>query len=376
MTIIYKEQGSISKIKDILSIEKPNSILLITGNKSYESSGAKKNIEPQIQGYNVIHLNGFSMYPPKENVQEAIDIIKQNNIDFIIGVGGGTVMDISKASSILCNESGKLENYITGKQKPEGKNIKRLLIPTTAGTGAEITPYSSIYINTKKYSLSHPSMAPDYIILAPELTHSLNPEVTAQTGYDAFAQAIESFWSTKSTQESKEYSKKAMHLILNNLEGAVNNPNNKNRKNMLFGSYLAGKAIAMAGTTAPHVFSHSIMTNCNIPHGQAVSFTLPYFFQINENITNENIQEGLKLGYVKETFSELLSELGVKNGTEARDMLLNLAHKINLDRKLSSFRVKEKDLEKILRDINLTKLSNNPVKITREMSLDILREIL
>lgn len=376
MTIVYKEEGTINKIKNILDEENPSSVLLIRGNKSYEISGAKDAIEHQLSGYNVTCLSGFRMYTSLEDIKKAINLINESKIDFVIAIGGGSVMDVGKTASILHREQNPLEYYITGKQEPQGRNIKLLLIPTTAGTGAEITPFSAIYIGKTKYSLGHSSMSPDYAILAPELTYSLSPVITAQTGCDALAQAIESFWSVNATEESKEYSREAIKLILSNLPKAVDNPDPQSRRVMLMGAHLAGKSIAIAKTTAAHALSYPLTVYHNIPHGHAVMLTLPYFFSINEKATANNIQGGLSLDYVKKTFIELLSLIEVKNGEEARDKLLALMDEIHLERKLSALGIQKKDLQSIIDNgFNPQRVKNNPVKITEEIVWKILKNI-
>src|SRR3989344_4541676 len=151
MTKVYDKKDSLREMSGILNQARPSSILLIRGNDSYETSGAEGYIKPQLNGYNVTHLSGFRKSPFSQDVEKAVGIIKQENVDFIIGIGGGTVMDIAKAASLLHNEQGNLEDFITGKIKPRGDNIRRLLIPTTSGTGAEITPFSVVYVNKKKY---------------------------------------------------------------------------------------------------------------------------------------------------------------------------------------------------------------------------------
>lgn len=376
MTIIYNK---ISEVEGILNHEKPKSILLIRGNNSYEKCGVKDVIEPQLKGYKVTYLYGFKKSPYVEDIRYTIDIILRENIDFIIGVGGGTVMDIAKVASVLYEEKGDPELFIIGKQRPIGNNIRRLLIPTTAGTGAEITPFSVVYIDKTKYSLAHPSMSPEYVILEPKLTLSLSKEVTASTGCDALAQAIESFWSVNATEESKMYSKEAILLVLNNLQGVVNNPNMEKRVAMLKSSHLAGKAISIAKTTAAHSFSYPFTSYHDIPHGHAVMLTLPHFFEINEKINEENIQskEGFTLEYAKKTFDDLLNILGVSNGMEAKIKLGNLMKDICLERSLKKLGVRGEDFQNIVNNgFNPQRIINNPVKITEEMVWRILKKIL
>ena len=379
MTKVYSEKNSLHQISSILNIEKPNSILLIRGNDSYEHSGAKSFIEPQLLNYHVTYLSGFKKSPFLQDIERTIDVIRQENVDFIIGVGGGTVIDIAKAASLLSGEEGNIEDFINGNIKPRGDNIRRLLIPTTAGTGAEITPFSVVYIGKTKYSLAHPTMSPEYVILAPELTLTLGKYETASTGCDALAQAIESFWSVNATEESKEYSGEAIHLALDNLTSAVNNPNLENRTAMLKSSHLAGKAISIAKTTAAHSLSYPFTSYHDISHGHAVMLTLPYFFEINEHTNNRNIQkkEGFTVEYARKTFDELLKILNVRNGTEAKGKLINLMNEIGLERSLRKLNVSQNDLQNIVDNgFNPQRVVNNPVVVTQEHVWKILKIIL
>lgn len=379
MTEVYDRIGAIGKVKAILEEEKPSSILLVRGNDSYEKCRAREFIEPQLKGYKVTSIYGFKKSPYVEDIVKTIEVILKEDVDFIIGVGGGTVMDIAKAASILYKEKEDPALFVTGKIKPIGDNIKRLLIPTTAGTGAEITPFSVVYIGKTKYSLAHPSMSPDYVILAPELTSTLSKEVTASTGCDALAQAIEAFWSVNATEESKKYSKDAIHLALNNLYNAVNSPNLESRVAMLKASHLAGKAISIAKTTAAHSLSYPFTSYYNIPHGHAVMLTLPYFFEINENINEKNVQmrEGFTVDYARRTFDELLDILDVKSGKDARDMLINLIDGIGLERSLRKLGIDKTDFQTIIENgFNQQRVINNPVKINEEIVLRILKIIL
>src|SRR3989344_5446479 len=379
MTRIYDKIGSIKNVRVILEREKPSSVLLVRGNDSYESCGAKNALKFQLKGYNVTHLYGFKKSLHIEDIKHTIDIILKKNIDFIIGIGGGTVMDIAKAASVLYKENGLLEDYIKGKLKPIGNNIRRLLIPTTAGTGAEITPFSVVYIDKTKYSLAHSSMSPEYVILAPELTLTLSKEVIASTGCDALAQAIESFWSVNATEESKKYSEEAIHLALNNLSGAVNNPSLENRAAMLRASHFAGKAISIAKTTAAHSLSYPFTSYYNIPHGHAAMLTLPYFFEINMNPNQKNIQEkeGFTVDYARKTFNDLLKILGVKNGTDAKARLLTLMDDISLERSLRNLGIGQDDFQIIVDNgFNSHRVINNPVKVTEGIVRKILGDIL
>ena len=222
-------------------------------------------------------------------------------------------------------------------------------------------------------------MSPEYVILAPELTLTLGKYETASTGCDALSQAIESFWSVNATEESKKYSEEAIHLVLNNLSGAVNNPSLENRAAMLRASYLAGKAISIAKTTAAHSLSYPFTSYHDIPHGHAVMLTLPYFFEVNEYVNEGNIQDkkDFTVEYARKTFDDLLKVLGVKDGTEAKVKLLNLMGEVGLERSLRKLSVNKEDFQNIVNNgFNPQRVVNNPVKITEKTVWEILEKIL
>lgn len=379
MTKVFDKPKSINKVDSILNACRSRSILLLRGNQSYVSSGAKNAIGPQLAKHTVTELSGFYKYPRLEDIKKAIRVIRKHHVDFILAVGGGTVMDIAKAASLLCIEEGPIEDYVTGKQKPTGKNIERLLVPTTAGTGAEITPFAVVYVDRKKYSLEHPSMRPDYAILAPELTSSLNPKITAETGCDALAQAIEGFWSVNATEESRQFSREVIPLILNNLVSAANNPTPQCREAMLKAAHLSGKSIAISKTTVAHALSYPLTGYHDIAHGHAVILTLPYFFLINEKVNEKNIQKkpGFTVDFAKHIMKELYLLLGVQNGKEAQGSLTDIMDQLKLSRKLIDFGIAEQHLPNIIANgFNPQRVINNPVQITEGILWKILKAIL
>lgn len=378
MTKVYDKPNSIGEVSSILEAEKPSSILLVTGNASYDESPIREELEAQLDDYSFIRYKGLKKYPTTESVANIADIINKASVDFIIAIGGGTVIDNAKAASILSFEEGDVTPYVEGKEKPEGKNIPRLFIPTTAGTGAEITPFAVVYVDKTKYSLAHPSMAPEYVILDDRATLNLPPRITAATGCDALSQCIEAFWSVNATKESKEYSAEGIKLVLENLETAVNNPTPDARRNMLIASHLSGKAIAIAKTTAAHALSYPLTSYHGVAHGHAVMLTLPYFFEVNEKIDEDSLQdkEGFELDYARSTFSELLEVLGVRNGSDAQEKLTALVSNIGLETKLSALGITEGDFDNIIANgFNPQRVKNNPVFVTEEIERDILARI-
>jgi len=369
---IYTGYNSYKKISNILEEFSPKKIFLVTGKKSYFLSGAKNLLSKFINKYNYFRFYDFETNPKLKDLTNGINIFNREKCDIIIGVGGGTVMDIAKSISILATQKGDLEEFIKGEISLKERQISSIMIPTTAGTGSESTHFSVIYINKTKYSLAHNSLLPDFVILDPIFTKNLPPYITACTSIDALCQGIESFWSTNSTDESRIYSKQAVELIMSNIIKNVNNPDRESREKMLIASNLAGKAINIAKTTAAHSVSYPITSYFNIPHGHAVALTLPYFTEFNNDISLENLQDSRGVKFVKDRMSELFTILKVKTAEKAKDKIINIMKIIGLETNLTKLCINKNNIGTIIKNgFNPQRMKNNP-RVVDEKDLRIL----
>ena len=374
---IYTGYNSYKKIYDILDKYSPKKIFLVTGKKSYFLSGAKKLLSEFVNGYEHIRFYDFETNPKLKDLINGINIFNREKCDIIIGIGGGSVMDIAKSISILATQRGDLEEFIKGKLPLKKREILSIMIPTTAGTGSESTHFCVIYINKTKYSLAHHSLFPDFVILDPIFTEILSPYITACTSMDALCQAIESFWSTNSTEESRIYSKQAIELIMPTIIKNVNNPDKKSREKMLIASNLAGKAINIAKTTAAHSVSYPITSHFNIPHGHAVALTLPYFIEFNNGISLENLQDSRGIKFVKNRMSEIFTMLKVKTAAEAKNKLLRIMKEIKLETKISKLGINRNNIDIIIENgFNPQRVKNNPRIITEIDLRNLLERII
>ena len=213
----------------------------------------------------------------------AAQLARKNKCDCVVGAGGGSAMDIAKAAAILLTNGGKAVDYLgLGKIKKPG--VPKIMIPTSAGTGAEVT-FTAVFINEKtgsKGGMNGDPLYPEAAILDPLLTLSLPPRVTASTGLDALIHALEAYTSIQAHPVSEMYSLEAMDLILNNIRTAFADGRNiQARANMLLGSLLGGKALAMAGVGLVHAMSYPLGGMFGIPHGLANAVLLPYVTEYN-----------------------------------------------------------------------------------------------
>jgi alcohol dehydrogenase class IV len=369
---IFLGYNSYKKLYSILEGLSPKKIFLVTGEKSYFLSGAKDLLSEFINKYEYFRFYDFETNPKLKDLINGINIFNREKCDIIIGVGGGSVMDIAKSISLLATQKGDLEEFIKGEISLKERQIPSIMIPTTAGTGSESTHFSVIYINKTKYSLAHNSILPNFVILDPLFTKNLPPCITACTSMDALCQGIESFWSTNSTEESRTYSKQAIELIMPNIIKNVNNPDRASRGKMLIASNLAGKAINIAKTTAAHSVSYPLTSYFNVPHGHAVALTLPYFIEFNNDISLESLQDSRGVKFVKNRMNELFTMLKVKTANEAKDKLLNIMKKINLEIKLSKLGINRNNIDIIIKNgFNIQRMKNNP-RVVDEEDLKIL----
>ena len=214
---------------------------------------------------------------------KGIKLFKSERCDCCIAVGGGSIIDMAKlVISFVDEDVDKVSEKIVT-NNIHSREIPLCVIPTTAGSGSESTHFAVVYIDNQKYSVAHESILPDLVNLNPNLSYTLDPYLKAITGLDALSQSIESFWSKKSTAQSRIYSSKAIDLLWNNLKQSVLENNYEAHQKVVQGSYLAGKAINIAKTTAAHAFSYFFTTHHNIRHGHAVSLTIGKIYQFNKS---------------------------------------------------------------------------------------------
>jgi alcohol dehydrogenase len=221
--------------------------------------------------------------PGLKLADKGYETAKAKGCDCVIGAGGGSAMDVAKAVAILLTNGGKAADYL-GLDKIKKAGVPKIMIPTSAGTGAEVT-FTAVFINEEtgsKGGMNGAPLYPEAAILDPALTLSLPPHVTAFTGIDALTHALEAYTSTQAHIISEMYSLEAIDLISRNLPQAfANGANLKARSAMLMGSLLGGKALATAGVGLVHAMAYPMGGMFGIAHGLANAVLLPYVVEYN-----------------------------------------------------------------------------------------------
>jgi len=359
-------------IKSLLTIPEfkvIKKIFIVSGANSYLSTGVKEFVEQNLKKYELYHFSGFRVNPKLEDVLAGIELFNKFNPELTIAIGGGSTLDMAKLINFLAVQNHDCEmlikqQYFQSMHKP----LKLIAIPTTSGSGSESTKFATIYIDFRKFSVEHDFLLPDYVILDSKLTLTMAPSLAATSGMDAFAQAIESYWSVNSNKLSKIYSARAIKIILNSLVKSVQIGSIDFRSNMSKAANLAGRAINITKTTAPHALSYPITSHFGIPHGHAVAIFLPAFFIINSGWQNLAVIDKRGKSYIKKNMSNLCKIMGCSNVVEASLKIKQIMKLIGLSNDLKEYNLDLKILKKLIKsELNLERLSNNPIKISNEI---------
>ncbi len=307
-----------------------------------------------------------------EIVNKGYKLAKEENIDILIAIGGGSVIDTAKGMNILLKEGGDLLEDHQGVYllKRPLKNL--IAIPTTAGTGSEVTFAAVIKDSNQKLKISFisPYLAPNTAILDPNVTVSCPPKLTASTGMDALSHAIESIHSLQNEPISDALALNAIRLINENLREAVNNGENiEVRGNMLIAANMAGLAFTNAFVGVVHAIAHALGGYCNVPHGIANSIMLPYGMEYN-------LEYCKRYAFVAEAFGIDIRGLSSKEaGKKAIDAVWQLTRDCDMPQKLREVGVKIEDLSKVAEDaMGDGSIYNNPREATLEEVEEILRK--
>ncbi|MEM8659610.1 MAG: iron-containing alcohol dehydrogenase [Pseudomonadota bacterium] len=353
-----------------LGIERP---LMIT-----DPGLMKINLVPPVlaamaeQGLSAVLFDQVREDPPEATVLDAAELGRSNGIDGVIAVGGGSSMDVAKVVAVLLGGTQEVsELYGVGNAK--GPRLPLLLVPTTAGTGSEVTPVAVITTGeTTKAGVSSPVLLPDVAVLDADLTLGLPPAVTAMTGVDAMVHAIEAYTTRhKKNPISDNLAREALRLLAGNIRTAVKNGGDqKARENMLLGACFAGQAFANAPVAAVHALAYPLGGHYHIPHGLSNSLVLPSVLEFNSSSACELYAE----------LADIVVGKGLSGSSEARTAamigaLRELIDELELPATLSAAGVDEAKLEMLAEDAMQQQrlLVNNPRDVEYDDALAIYR---
>jgi len=334
-----------TEIRKEVDVFNPQKILLITGGQAMRKAGIIEKLLKSLENYQVLLFEEVKPNPSPEIVAKA-----KKESDLIIGLGGGSVLDVAKAVA-------------TELRRP------CIAIPTTAGTGSEVTPFAALYDWEKKKKLSLDVNFPNVALIDYRLTLTLPPEQVAVTGLDALSQAIEAYWSIYSNPLSDVHAKRAIELVVENLEDSWQGEE-KAREAMSLAALEAGRAFSQTKTTAVHSVSYPLTIHYGIPHGLACGLTLPYFLEYNCRVSKDDCLDQRGADFVKKRIEEIASFLGARDIETGKERLISLMESIGLPIQIDF------DIEKVLKDaFTPERVGNNPRLVTEENLRRILEKV-
>jgi alcohol dehydrogenase len=289
---IYFGCGAVQNIGDEIKALNGGIVLLVC-DAALTALGITDHIRHIIEksGLTPVVFDRTEPEPTLETADACAQTGRSAKCDFVVGVGGGSAMDTAKAASVLLTNPGPAKDY-QGQNLVKHPGVNAIMIPTTAGTGSEVTGVA-VFINREKQlklGINTPYVIPSLALLDPELTVSLPPAVTASTGMDALTHAVESYISKSATPLSEVFSLKAVECVAKNLKKAFENGNDREaRSQMLFGSCMAGLAILNGGVCPAHAISYPMSVFHGIPHGVGCGILLPRVVEQNKDHAKEKI---------------------------------------------------------------------------------------
>ena len=307
--------------------------------------------------------------PSIGDVEEALAVVKNSKPDLLIGIGGGSVLDIAKLASVLLGASYGVRDLLKDPLQAQ-KKCRTLMIPTTCGTGSEATANAIVAIPEEqvKKGIVNPVLIPDEVILDAELLAGIPKSIIASTGVDALAHCVECYTSKKATPLSDLYAAAGAKFIFHNIEKAYTQNDAEALEKMLLGAYYGGAAISGSGTTAVHALSYPLGGRYHIPHGVSNAVLLAPVMRFNRDACLSRLAalcDSVYPEYAKET-EDVKADLLIRR-------IVEIVKKTEIPLSLKDFGLKNEDLEElVLAGSQQTRLLVNNM---RELSLDNIRAI-
>ena len=363
---ISKQIGEITKSFEVKHV-------LLVYDKGVKDAGIVDGIKDSLEkaGLNITEYDGVLPNPPDTIIEDAAENAKKENVDAIVAVGGGSSIDAAKAINILLTNSSPITQY-DGVNMVKNQTKPLIAIPTTSGTGSEVTEVTVITNTTtvKKMIMVGKNIGPDVALVDPELTTGLPKSVTDSTGMDALTHAIEAYVSPKASVMSSINALKAAELVYNNLpKASADGSNMEARENMLMGSMLAALAFNSALLGLVHGIAHPLSAHCGLPHGVANATTLPYVMEFNAGVPK-----------VQTKFKEIAAAIGLdvegKSDKESSDLLIKAVKDLSKELgipTLSEVGVTKDKFDVLAKDtLEEASMLTNPRSATKEDVLNIL----
>ena len=363
---MWVHEGAADRLGTVLIHCRARRVLLVTARHSYITSGAADIVEAALQNIEYIRFFEFDDNPTLADVVRGYEVARRLLPDTIVAVGGGSVMDMAKLINVAYAQQADVQAIIEGRVTLSRPSVPLVAIPTTTGTGSEATHFAVAYVGNRKYSVGANHMRPEYVLVDARLAHSQPPYLAACAGFDALAQAIESYWAMGATPQSRHFAARAIQLLWRAFVPFVVEHDQNAGRRMALGAYLAGRAIDISKTTAPHAMSYALTKLYGLPHGHAVALTLWRCFEITDQLAGSASNHEAGTEYVHARMQKLAELLDCFSPQQAAYALRALMRKTNLETSLMKLGVDSLHKRSMLvESINMDRLANHPVRLDK-----------
>ncbi len=335
-----------------------------------DSSYPFLNIKDAIEALPVkerVMFSDFTPNPLYEQVCNGIELLKNSNCDTILAVGGGSAIDVAKCIklAVLAKEGNAsiIPPLVSTRVACDGAKLPFIAIPTTAGTGSESTHNAVMYYEGAKQTVTNDGVLPDYAVLEPMVLKTLPLYQKKCTMMDALCQGIESWWSVNSTEESYEYSRKTIELIMANWRKYIFENDDEAAKLIMLAANYGGRAINITQTTAAHAFSYKITSLYKLPHGHAVAVCLPEIWEYMIGHMDKCI-DARGQEYLSDIFALISKAMGCESPEQAIAEFRQMMVDMELNNPVAGN--KEEDLKVLSTSVNPVRLKNNPIGLSSD----------
>lgn len=369
MTSFYYEQpvpidfgmGKINKLPEIIEqFGYKKGILIST--PSMVKNGTAEKLLKSCKGKLIDVFSNIQPNPTLKNTDDCAEILRSNECDFAVAIGGGSVLDCAKVACFIAKTNDATSVYFYKEKSVDQPGIPLIAIPTTSGTASEITTAAVLTDTDKgiKAPMNDKYFYPKYALIDPELTFSCPPSVTATSGIDVLAHSLEAFYGKKHQPYTDMACEKAAKLVFENLLTAYKEPENvEARVNMSLASVTAGMAFNLTQTAASHACSYPLTQDFGIPHGEACALTLAAFWRLNSERGDD---------YVRERLHQFSKLCGFENANELADYIDYMKKEMGLRMTLEDAGITSEELlDRLVEKSFAPNMQNNPVEITPEL---------
>ncbi|KON85016.1 alcohol dehydrogenase [Rossellomorea marisflavi] len=345
----YTGWGSLENLLPEVRKAEAMRILIVTDPQLVEI-GLTRNVTVPLEeeGFDITLYTEVVPEPPLSVGEQLVAFTREGGFDLVIGMGGGSALDLAKMTAVLSQQEGRVEDYLnlSGTKEIQVKGLPKILIPTTAGTGSEVTNIAVLSLDSTKDVVTHDNLLADVAIIDPKLTLTVPPKVTAATGIDALTHAVEAYISINASPTTDALALHAIKLIAGSIRTAVRDGSDRHaRIDMSYGSYIAGLAFFNAGVAGVHALAYPLGGQFHISHGESNAVLLPYVMGYIRKSCEGRMADVLEA--IEGRSNDLSKEEASRKCVEE---LVRIVRDVGIPQRLSQFDIPESALEELTKD--------------------------